>query len=368
MKKIRSICILLLMLILISPTKIKAATSGSNVGSNLDLYQCINNYQDNIISTDKDTYFSHCIKATCVGHSYHLEYYSPNKVNCLNGNRNPYYEQYKSGCGSYNTSVCNDGQINYCSIIMYYDCSRVTNGDAFQTTTKRTTRKQNPTTQTTTTEKIKSNTNLSSLKLSVGVIPFKSNTYHYEINIDSVVNSIDVTAVPEDNSSKVNVTGNTNIVDGSIIKIVVTGTDGTTSTYKVTVYKKEAAQLSNNTRLKSLKIVGYEIPFKPRTTSYSLHIKNDVTKLNIDYETEEKTSVVTISDNDNLKNGSKITLTVTAEDGSVGYYYINITVQKKSNFITILFIILIILALLAGGFYIYKKFIQKNEGEKYEYE
>lgn len=364
MKKIRAISAILVSLILVSPAKINAATSSSNVGTDLDVHSCTSNFQDNIMSTEKDVYFSHCIKAKCENGTYDLEYYSPNKVNCLNGNKNPFYEQHKSGCSKYNTSVCNSGEIKYCSIIMHYDCSRVTNGDPYQTTTKKPVIKTTPKT----TIVAKSNTKLKSLSLSEGTIPFKPNTYHYEINIDSVINSVNVNAVPEDSSSTVSVTGNTDLRDGSTIKITVTGIDGSTSIYKVTIYKKIATQLSNNTRLKKLKVEGYEIPFNPRTNSYMLTIKEGITKLNIDYEPEDSSSNVTISDNENLTTGSKITITVTAEDGTNGYYYINIAVQKKSNFIKILFIIILILALLAGGYYIYKKFIQKNGGEKYEYE
>ena len=65
---------------------------------------------------------------------------------------------------------------------------------------------------------------------------------------------------------------------------------------------------------------------------------------------------------------SKIKISVTAEDGTENLYIINITLKQKSNAITIIFVIILILALIAGGYYIYKKFIQSKMGDKYEYE
>lgn len=97
-------------------------------------------------------------------------------------------------------------------------------------------------------------------------------------------------------------------------------------------------------------------------------IPEGVNQLKIDYEAEDSASIVMISGNENLISGSKISISVTAPDGSVGYYTLNINVKKKSNFLKILFIMIIIMALIAGGFYVYKKFIASKQEEKYEYE
>lgn len=372
MKKIKLIIVLFFMMLLISPYKIPAASSNSDVGSYLSVSQCTSSkYQDNAISTSKDLYFSHCIKATCSGNRYQLEYYNKNKsVRCTNGNNQPYYKLQKTGCDQIEGATCNSGHVTYCSLIMYYDCSRVRNGNDFQTTTE-TTQTQPHTyapTQTQPTTAAPSNTKLKSLSFSKGSINFKSDKYKYKMNLDTIVNSVEVTAIPVDEKSKVEYKGNTNLKDGSVITITVTGEDGSKSVYKVTVVKKEVVKLSSNTRLESLEVKDYNIPFNPRTTTYTLPISEGVTSLEVDAKPEDSSAVVTVSDNTNLKNGSKITVKVTAEDGSIGYYYINVTVKQKSNFIKILFIIIIILALGAGGFYIYKKFMASKEGEKYEYE
>lgn len=371
MKKIRLILVTCFMLLLVSPFSITAATADGDVGSYLSVNQCTSSkYQDAALSLSGDTFFSHCIKATCNSSgSYKLEYNNTQKsIRCTNGNNDPYYQLQKTGCGDIESARCNSGHITYCSLIMYYDCGRYRDGSSFETTSKTTQTKTYKPTQKPVVTVAPSNTKLESLKFSNGVIDFKPEIYKYRMNLDTIVNSVEVTAVPQDKNSKIDITGNTNIKDGSEIIITVTGTDGSTSIYKVIIVKKEASKLSSNTRLESLEVEGYSIPFTPRVTAYTLPISEGVTEVEIDAKPEDSSSVVTVSDNTNLKNGSKITITVTAEDGSVGYYYINVTVKQKSNFIKILFIIILILALGAGGFYMYKKFMASKEGEKYEYE
>ena len=143
MRKNRIIVLLIFMLLLLSPYTIKAATSSTSVFSDIGLNTCTS-YQDSTISTSEDVYFSHCIKATCEGNRYDLSYYSSESVNCLNGNRTPFYTLHKTGCSKYETSSCNDGQINYCTMVMYYDCSRLSNGEAYEKITT-----EAPTTQST---------------------------------------------------------------------------------------------------------------------------------------------------------------------------------------------------------------------------
>ena len=95
----------------------------------------------------------------------------------------------------------------------------------------------------------------------------------------------------------------------------------------------------------------------------------EINSLGINYETENENTKVTIEDNEDLRDGSKVKIIVTAEDGkTTNTYNIDVKVKKKSNFIKILFIIILILSILAGAYYIYKKFVQSKSGEKYEYE
>ena len=364
----------LLLILVFMPVFVNATSESSKVWGGTNPNTCMS-YQDRGLVTDKSTYFSHCMEITCKNNNPIVSYYSTNKVTCSNGNSNPYFKVINnSACESYSSQVCNNNQMRYCSMIMYYDCERTSSGASFYTTTtkKRITTRRNTTTTTspvtTTTEKIISNTKLSSIILSSGNIDFDSDVFNYEITIEDSVNTINVSAIPQDKSSKVDIEGNSNITNGSVIKITVTGTDNSTSVYSIKVNKTEK-KLSNNAKLKSLTIDEYQISFSPSVTNYSVIVGEDVNSLGINYETENKNTKVTIEDNEDLRDGSKVKIIVTAEDGkTTNTYNIDVKVKKKSNFIKILFIIILILSILAGAYYIYKKFVQSKSGEKYEYE
>lgn len=331
------------------------------------------------IKVDGVASFTYCVQAKCElkngQYTINTIYNNPNiGVICNNGNRNPYYDNnsVSSTCKLKNGEVCNPGEAEACTVTFKYDCSRTSTGAKF-TTTKKTTRRRitskSTTTITTTTTVQKSNTKLKSITLSTGSIEFNPDTYQYNIEVVDTVNTINVAAVPEDSTSKVQVNGNTNITNGSVISILVTGTDNSSSFYKITVKKNEEKELSNNAYLEELSIENYTIPFDSKINDYSLTIDNGVTELNINYKTQDEKATVSITGNNNLQNGSKINIKVTAEDGTENNYILNITVKKQSNFIKVLFIIILILALLAGAYYVYIKFVKnRKSGDKYEYE
>lgn len=362
---------ILLIALLIMPNMAKALNADSPTYSGDNLNVCTSStYQSSSISINNDMYFGHCMEFKCASNT--SNYYNNNKVTCNNGNKDPYTKLVKNGCSnlSCDSSEKDRSVKKYCSIIMYYDCNRKSNGDSLTTTTKKTTRKVVKTTTTTTiaTTKAPSNTKLSSISLSQGSLNFKDDIYEYSIEVNNEVVNIDVKATPQDESSKVDITGNTNIVNGGEIIIKVTGTDGSSSQYKIKITKKEQVKLSNNSKLKSLEISGYTLNFNPKITEYTLTINSSDTELDIDYTPDDSKSVVQISGNSNLENGSKIEVIVVAEDSTSTTYTININVKKKSNIIKILFIIVLILSLCAGGYYFYKKYMDKKNGDKYEYE
>lgn len=318
------------------------------------------------------------VTATCKSnYNFEFVYDKPTGYNCSNGNSSPFANTITDTCRNLG-SLCNRGEVKSCYVVIDYDCNRTKTGANFTTTTTttRTTRKTyttapktTTTTTTTTTQKVASNTKLSSLSLSSGEINFNKDVYEYRIEVANEVDSINVNAVPEDSSSKVEIKNNTNITNGSVISIIVTGTDGTTSEYKITVNKKEKAKSSNN-YLSSLTIKDYELSpsFDKKTKEYTVIIDSNVKELVIDYDVEDKTAFPYISGNENLKDGSVIEILVVSEDEKENTYVINVKVKKKSNFIKILFTIILILSLLAGAYYIYKKYKQGKSGDKYEYE
>lgn len=311
--------------------------------------------------------FRYSVTATCKNnYNYDLVYDNPKTYVCSNGNKSPYTRTVEDTCKEFTNRVCNIGTVKSCYVVLDYDCSRTSSGAKF-TTTKKTTKTRTTKKSTTTTTSVIVSTKLKSLSLSSGNIVFSPDTYEYSINVESTVSSIDVTAIPEDENSKVEIKNNTNIENGSVISVIVTGSDNSTTEYKINV-SKEVYIMSSNAKLSSLSVSGYNIAFNSKINEYSLIIDDKVNELDINYEQEDEKSVVTITGNENLTNGSKIKISVTAEDGTENLYIINITLKQKSNAITIIFVIILILAIIAGGYYVYKKFIQSKMGEKYEYE
>lgn len=85
---------------------------------------------------------------------------------------------------------------------------------------------------------------------------------------------------------------------------------------------------SNNANLKSLTVAGEEfLPvFDKETTSYTMKVAEEVTKLEVKAEAEDEKATVTIKGNDELKEGENtVTITVTAEDGTTKNYEIKVT-------------------------------------------
>lgn len=103
---------------------------------------------------------------------------------------------------------------------------------------------------------------------------------------------------------------------------IVNGADGSLYEEPVTVSSIHSSPihiLERSTKLTSLSAENTEglETFDAETTRYYLHVKNDVTKLNLSYETEDENAVVTVSDLNLLEGKNTITLTISnagAED------------------------------------------------------
>ena len=84
-----------------------------------------------------------------------------------------------------------------------------------------------------------SNNFLSNIRLNNGNINFEKNVLEYNINVLYDVDNIEVTAVPEDNKSKIEISGNENLNVGlNKIKILVIAEDGSEREYIINVDKK----------------------------------------------------------------------------------------------------------------------------------
>lgn len=371
MKRVKLLIIVLMSIFMI---EVQAVSSDATVGDLGFNETACSAFQDDKMHITGDTYFGRCMKASCNGSKWQLTYYSTNSVSCSNGNLNPYVKITKSGCSKFQNNSCEGRTVRYCTTITYFDCERTSNGSKFTTTTKRTTTKTTTvktttattTTSTTTTLPAKNNnTYLSSLTLSNGIISFNKDVKEYSIEVESTISFINVQAKPEAETSKVSVQGNSNLVEGTNkITITVTAEDGSVGKYVINVTKKEL--VSNNAKLASLTVEGYDINFKNDIYSYTIKTKKK--SLNIMAETEDQNAIYMVEGNDNLKNNSVVKVIVTAADGlTMQEYTLTIKNSSSAGLITGLFIVILIVVIGGGAYYFYTR--QKNGGEKeYEYE
>lgn len=374
--------LLIAMLSIIIPLKANAAL---DVGYVKDYQSCLDFQASYGQANFNQGYFGHCVKATCYSGTWQTQFYTEGLVKCSNGNKDPLYFVAKSSCTSYSGACRSDAYPKYCAILASYDCSRTSNGLAYTTTTKKTTTtttttkkpykpnttKPNATTSktttstTTTTSTLKdSNSYLKELTLKGTDFIFSRDVETYNLKINKDITNIEVTAKPESEKATVKIENNENIDIDKPILITVTAEDDTSRVYRIIL--SYADEKDNNTSLSKIEIQGYNIEFKPDVTEYTLKINKSDKTLDMIVETESDSSTYEIKNNTNLKNKSKVVITVTAENGDTKDY--TITIKKSSNFGLIL-IILILLGIC--GYVIYKlvtKMPEQKEDDGYDYE
>ncbi len=94
-------------------------------------------------------------------------------------------------------------------------------------------------TKKTTTVTKSSNNYLKSMEISDHNIDFNKDNTNYEVAIDSNVNSLDIKPVVEHGSASYKISGNENLEDGSIVKVVVSAENGSTREYDIKVKKTQ---------------------------------------------------------------------------------------------------------------------------------
>ena len=374
--------LLIAMLSIIIPLKANATL---DVGYVKDYQSCLDFQASYGQANFNQGYFGHCVKATCYSGTWQTLFYTEVLVKCSNGNKDPLYFVAKSSCTAYSGACRSDAYPKYCAILASYDCSRTSNGLAYTTTTKKTTTtttttkkpyrpnttKPNVTTSktttstTTTTSTLKdSNSYLKELTLKGTDFIFSRDVETYNLKINKDITNIEVTAKPESEKATVKIENNENIDIDKPILITVTAEDDTSRVYRIIL--SYADEKDNNTNLSKIEIQGYNIEFKPDVTEYTLKINKSDKTLDMIVETESDSSTYEIKNNTNLKNKSKVVITVTAENGDTKDY--TITIKKSSNFGLIL-IILILLGIC--GYVIYKlvtKMPEQKEDDGYDYE
>lgn len=151
------------------------------------------------------------------------------------------------------------------------------------------------------------------------IVPkFDKGIFEYYLTVDNNTNSLDLTVVPENENSKIEITGNQNFKQGSnVVEIKVIAPNGSSNSYKIYVTKTNDIEKAN-TNLETLAIENVLLyPYFDTTiTKYNVSVDNDVEKLNILAVPENVNAKVSIEGNDVLNVGDNtIIVSVLAEDG-----------------------------------------------------
>lgn len=171
---------------------------------------------------------------------------------------------------------------------------------------------------------------------------FNSKTNYYRIPfVANTVTGLNVKAIPNDPNAQVDITGNLGWHEGiNNITIRVTATDGTTNMYIVAVNRASAngelQTLSSDNFLNSLTLgngLSLNEAFNRTQGNYSITVPYDVTSLNLNTITNSTKAKVDITGNENFEVGkvNVVSIAVTAEDGGIRYYTINVIRSSKSS-------------------------------------
>jgi len=173
---------------------------------------------------------------------------------------------------------------------------------------------------------------LSDLKVDgTTVAGFNENTLVYTLaNVPFNKTSIEVSATPKDSDATVTGTGTMNLNTGANeIPITVTAHDGTTKTiYKIKVERAK----SDNTYLKSLTLAEKTFSFNKTTKTYSVDVDYSISTATITAIPEYSGATATVAGPTSLSVGlNTYTITVTAENGDIDTYTLNITRAPSTN-------------------------------------
>lgn len=187
-----------------------------------------------------------------------------------------------------------------------------------------------------------------SLKNDLGdslLIDFKSDVYKYDIEVSKNVNSVNLSGVLSDKDLsfvKGYSGGKIKLLPGNNVVLLKIKNKSNVNVVYVFNIVKPIDLLSNNSYLKSLNINGFDLSFSKKVKNYYLEISRGCKSLDIDATAEDPLAVINVDGNDNLKDGSVVRINVTAQDGTMSTYNVNISI-KGFNMLSILYLLIPIL-------------------------
>jgi len=181
-----------------------------------------------------------------------------------------------------------------------------------------------------------SNNYLQNIEVTGGTLNegFNKENLSYTIDVDGSVNEITVKGIKEDNASTIKGNGTYALLKGeNTITLTVTSEDGVDRVYTIKVNKR----LDDNTELESITnnrgSVVIENIDPTKDYDYLINVQYEISSIDITGTPKSKTSNITGNGTYHLIPGeeNKITLRVTAEDGSTKDYVVKVVRDKSDN-------------------------------------
>lgn len=180
------------------------------------------------------------------------------------------------------------------------------------------------------------NTNLSILRLDQeGISPdFNKDIKEYYFVTDKAINSINITAIPENSGATVTIAGNKNLKIGeNTIDIKVESKDKSkTSVYKIYVTKTNNIELANaNLETLAIRQGVLEPEFDSNMTKYKVEIANNIDKIDILAVPQKENATVKIIGNGEMKEGdNQVQVIVVAENRTTNKKY-DVIVHRRNQ-------------------------------------
>lgn len=180
------------------------------------------------------------------------------------------------------------------------------------------------------------NIEITSLNLTVGTLDktFNNGNKDYTITIPEDVNTLNlfqtITLNVDKKAAGLRVTGDSNLVNSSVIQVFVNGETEARHTFTIIKEKKQPVDLS----LKSLRVTGYTLDqaFDPNTLNYTLTIPYEAQDVTIQAAAASSEASVSVSGATGLEVGkSVVTVTVSDADGNKREYKITVTREAETE-------------------------------------
>ena len=179
------------------------------------------------------------------------------------------------------------------------------------------------------TRELKPDTTLKSLKINGKEIKLDEKEFNYEHTVEYSINELEIDAVPNNKDAKVEIEKKTLVVGENEVKITITS-DKTKSEYVIKVTREENIDKSV-ANLKSLEVDEYKrLDFDENILDYTLKFSSVPEKLTIKAKAKDENAEVEITGNENLTDGSMVTILVKLDNITREYTL----TMKESNSIS----------------------------------